>query len=192
MNGPTIPSRAGRRAPVALPDPFDGYPYLVARIGHSALRHLAVLPADWPRGRLLDLARRQALANRLETSLCIGPAEVVFFAPDGDAEHAVIIPTGIPVVERLALAEPVPQTDEPESSGPAAARNAPSTPPPLAKALFAAFTMASAGTRVRSPGRSASTDRPNVRLSAGGSITVGLWSGSGGVSTGPGSGPRRE
>jgi hypothetical protein len=112
MNGPTIPSRAGRRAPVALPDPFDGYPYLVTRIGHSALRHMAVLPADWPRGRLLALARRQALANRLETCLCIGPSEAVFFTPCGDAEHAGIIPTGIPVVERLALAEPVPGTDE--------------------------------------------------------------------------------
>jgi hypothetical protein len=99
-------------AEVSLPEPFDGYPYLVTRIGHSALRHMAVLPADWPRWRLLDLARRQAEANRLETCLCIGPSEAVFFTPDGTASDSGIIPTGIPVVDRLVLIEPVPQTDE--------------------------------------------------------------------------------
>jgi hypothetical protein len=112
MNERTIPSEADRRAEVALPEPFDGYPYLVTRIGHSALRHMAVLPADWPRGRLLDLARRQAEANRLETCLCLGSSEAVFFTPDGKAVDSVIIPIGIPVVERLALVEPVPQTEE--------------------------------------------------------------------------------
>ena len=101
-----------RRAEVALPEPFHGYPYLVTRIGHSALRHMAVLPADWPRGRLLDLARRQAEANRLETCLCLGPSDAVFFNPDGEAVDSAIIPTGFPVVEQLALAEPIPQTDE--------------------------------------------------------------------------------
>ena len=112
MNERTLPSAAARCAEVALPEPFDGYPYLVTRIGHSALRHMAVLPADWPRGRLLDLARRQAQANRLETCLAIGPSEAVFFTPDGESLDSVIIPTGIPVVDRLALVEPVPQTDE--------------------------------------------------------------------------------
>lgn len=95
-----------------LPVPFDGYPYFVTRIGRSALRHMAVLPADWPRGRLLDLARRQAEANRLETCLCLGPSEAVYFTQDGEAVEAGDIPTGIPVVERLALAEPVPPTEE--------------------------------------------------------------------------------
>lgn len=112
MNERTIPSEAVRRPDVALPEPFDGYPYLVTRIGHSALRHMAVLPADWPRGRLLDLARRQAEANRLETCLCLAPSDAVFFTPDGEAVDSMIIPTGIPVVERLALIEPVPQTEE--------------------------------------------------------------------------------
>lgn len=105
-------AKAARRAKVSLPEPFDGYPYLVTRIGRSPLRHMAILPADWPRGRLLDLARRQADANRLETCLFLGPSEAVYFTQDGDAVEAGDIPTGIPVVERLALAEPVPPTEE--------------------------------------------------------------------------------
>src|SRR3989337_1499519 len=76
-------------------EPFDGYPYLVTRIGRSALRHIAVLPADWPRGRLLELARRQAEANRLETCLCLGPTDAVSFTPDGETGPAVIAPTRI-------------------------------------------------------------------------------------------------
>jgi len=98
--------------PVSPPEPFDGYPYLVTRIGRSVLRHMAILPADWPRGRLLDLARRQAGANRLETCLCLGPTDAVYFTPDGETDEAVIIPTGAPVPERLALAKPVPETEE--------------------------------------------------------------------------------
>jgi len=56
---------------------FDGYPYLVTRIGHSALRHLAVLPATWPQERLVGLTRRQALANRLDTCLVLGPGRAI-------------------------------------------------------------------------------------------------------------------
>lgn len=112
MNKGAITSEPDPCAEARLPEPFDGYPYLVTRIGHSALRHMAVLPADWPRERLLDLARRQAEANRLETCLCLGPSEAVFFAADGGAVETAIIPTGIAVVERLALAEPVPETEE--------------------------------------------------------------------------------
>jgi hypothetical protein len=29
-----------------MPPRFEGYPYLVSRIGKSALRHIALLPAD--------------------------------------------------------------------------------------------------------------------------------------------------
>ncbi len=112
MNERTLPSAADRRAEVTLPEPFGGYPYLVTQIGHSAMHHMAVLPADWPRGRLFDLARSQAKANRLETCLCIGPSEAVFFSPDGESYDSTFIPIGTPVVERLALVEPVPQTDE--------------------------------------------------------------------------------
>src|SRR3970282_2149646 len=37
-------------------EPFDGYPYLVTRIGRRALRHVAVLATDWARGRRLGVA----------------------------------------------------------------------------------------------------------------------------------------
>jgi len=113
MNERTLPSAADRRAEVTLPEPFGGYPYLVTQIGLIAMYHMAVLPADWPRGRLFDLARSQAKANRLiKTSLCIGPSETVSFTPDGEADDSTIYALGCLVVERLALAEPVPQTDE--------------------------------------------------------------------------------
>ena len=112
MSEPTTPSEAVRRPDAAVSEPFGGYPYLVTRIGHSALRHMAILPADWPRERLLDLARRQAQANRLETCLCLAPSDAVFFSLDGEAADSMIIPTGIAVVERLALAELIPRTPE--------------------------------------------------------------------------------
>ncbi len=95
-----------------VPHPFTGYPYLVTRIGHSALRNMSVLPADWPRERLLDLVRRQAIANQLETCLCLGPTESVFVSPDGAFSDTDIIPTGIPVPNGLALAESIPDTAE--------------------------------------------------------------------------------
>jgi hypothetical protein len=95
-----------------LPHPFTGYPYLVTRIGRTALRNMSVLPADWSRERLLDLTRRQAIANQLETCLCLGPAESVFVEPDGTATPSSFIPIGSPVVERLALAESIPDTPE--------------------------------------------------------------------------------
>ena len=88
-----------------LPQPFDGYPYVVTRIGHTALRSVAVVPIDWSRERLIDLTRRQAIANQLETCLCLGPAESVFVTPDGTATRSDFVPVGMPVVDGLALAD---------------------------------------------------------------------------------------
>jgi hypothetical protein len=63
-------------------------PYLISRIGKSAVRHLALLPADWSREKILALARAQAEANRFETAAprgryakreaitAIGPTEI--------------------------------------------------------------------------------------------------------------------
>ena len=95
-----------------LPQPFDGYPYVVTRIGHTALRSVAVVPSDWSRERLVDLTRRQAIANQLETCLCLGPAESVFVTPDGTAMGSDLVPVGIPVVDGLALADRIPETAE--------------------------------------------------------------------------------
>jgi hypothetical protein len=56
---------------------FEGFPYLVTRIGRTTLQHIALLPADWSRERLVDAVRRQVAANRLDTCLCLGLAEAV-------------------------------------------------------------------------------------------------------------------
>jgi hypothetical protein len=98
--------------PDAAPPPFDGFPYLVTRIGRTSLRHLAVLPADWPRDRLVELALRQADANRLETCAVFGPADAVYASPGGAPQANPSIPTGTPVIDRLVIAGPI--ADSPE------------------------------------------------------------------------------
>lgn len=89
---------------------FDGYPYLVTRIGHIALRHNGGPAASWSRERLLDLTRRQALANRLDTCLVLGPGTAIYVTADAVEWETDHVPTGIPVVERLSLAEKLPRT----------------------------------------------------------------------------------
>ena len=98
--------------PPPPPPAFDGYPYLVTRIGQSALRSVVILPAEWTRGHLIDLARRQATANRLDTCLCIGPDHAIYVTPDGKTSRRDVVPTGIPVGDRLALSEPIPDTPD--------------------------------------------------------------------------------
>lgn len=95
-----------------IPTPFDGYPYLVTRIGRTALRNVAILPADWSRERTVDVARKQASINQLETCVCLGPIDAVYVTPDGEMSAAAMLPVGTPVVERLALAEPIAETAE--------------------------------------------------------------------------------
>ena len=112
MNPTTARVGAPASAEPHLPPVFDGYPYLVTRIGHSALRHLAVLPAEWPHERLLDLAVRQALANRLDTCLCMGPASAVYVSADSGTQEASFVPFGGPVVDRLVLAEVLAETPD--------------------------------------------------------------------------------
>ncbi|MBF8289384.1 MAG: hypothetical protein HW391_352 [Chloroflexi bacterium] len=91
---------------------FDGYPYLVTRIGRSALRHVAVVPSDWPRDRIIELARRQAAINGLDTCAVLGPADAVYVAPDGVSDESSMVPTGLPVVDRLVIADVIPTTAE--------------------------------------------------------------------------------
>ena len=93
---PRAASAAPRRSAVVGPPPFDGYPYLVTRIGRTALRHFAVVPAEWPRDRLVDLLRRQADANQLETCLCLGPADAVYVRPPGQPAAGDAHPDGHP------------------------------------------------------------------------------------------------
>jgi hypothetical protein len=95
-----------------LPQAFDGFPYLVTRMGRTALCNVALLPADWPRERLVGLARRQVLANQLEACLCLGPDEAVYVNTDGTASESADLPGGVVVVEKLVLAEPIPDAIE--------------------------------------------------------------------------------
>lgn len=101
----------GRLESFGVP-PFDGYPYLVSRIGHSALRHIAPVPVDWPRDRLVDLARRQRDANRLDTCLVLGRHDGLYFDLHGGERRAGHMPYGLPVTDRLRLGESLPETAE--------------------------------------------------------------------------------
>jgi len=97
---------------------FTGYPYLVTRIGACALRHLAIVPADWSRDRLLELLERQASTNQMATCLVLGPAEAwyVEFNRDrgkaGPPTRSTVAPSGMPVVDRILLPADVPETSE--------------------------------------------------------------------------------
>ncbi len=90
---PEIPGRAH----------FLGFPYLVVRIGHTPLRHLSLLPAGWTRERLLDVARRQVAANRLDACLCLGVEEGAYVAPDGREWTGSLAVWGVPLTGRLEL-----------------------------------------------------------------------------------------
>jgi hypothetical protein len=91
---------------------FDGYPYMVSRIGKNAVRHIALLPTDWPRERIIALARAQAEANRFETAACFGPDDAEYVAFDTARTWSGPTPTGIYVIDRLKLPESLPETDE--------------------------------------------------------------------------------
>ena len=91
---------------------FDGYPYLISRIGRCALRHIALLPADWPRERHIALARTQAAANRLETAACFDNEDAVYVSDHGTRTWAGPTPSGLYVTERLHLPEQLPDSDE--------------------------------------------------------------------------------
>jgi hypothetical protein len=94
------------------PPRFEGYPYLISRIGKSALRHIALLPADWSRERIFATARAQAEANRFETAACFGPDDAEYVAFDNARTWPGPTPTGILVIGRLQLPESLPETDE--------------------------------------------------------------------------------
>lgn len=71
--------------------PFDGFPYLVTRIV-ATFYHIILLPAEYGRGILMDVARRQVLANRLKTCLVFGMGEFVYFNEDGSPTPGDRIP----------------------------------------------------------------------------------------------------
>ncbi len=100
-------ARPTGRSRLAVPDAtpvFDGYPYLVTRVG-TLLRHLVVLPAGWSRDRLIDLAICQAAMNQLPACVCFGPGDVVYAEPGGSRHDDDAVPAGIPVIDRLVPVE---------------------------------------------------------------------------------------
>ncbi len=104
-NRSTLPEFPGRAH-------FLGFPYLVVRIGHTPLRHLSVLPADWNRDRLLEVARRQVASNRLDACLCLGLEEGVYLALDGREWTASLSVWGVPLAGQLHLPVPLPPSEE--------------------------------------------------------------------------------
>lgn len=91
---------------------FDGYPYIVVRIGRTSLRHIALVPTDWPRERIVELTQAQARANRLDSAACFGPDDAVYVSADDFQLTIGGIPTGLPIFDRLHLAEPIPDSPE--------------------------------------------------------------------------------
>lgn len=96
--------------------PFEGYPYLVVRIGRTPLRPIALLRADWTRERIVHLAEAQALANRLDVAACFGPDDTVYLGAEeiGDRVHLREgpSPTGLPILDKLRLSEEIPTSPE--------------------------------------------------------------------------------
>ena len=94
------------------PPEFDGFPYLVTRIGHTPLRHIALLPAGWSFDRQAEAVRRQVRANRLDTCLRLGLASALFVDADGTEFAASPVCWGIPVIGAIVLPEPLASTPE--------------------------------------------------------------------------------
>jgi hypothetical protein len=91
---------------------FDGYPFIVSRIGHTPLRHIALVPSDWPQERIVALARAQASANRFGTVACFAFDDVLYATPEGSTHPSDLLPAGLPIIDRLRLAEDFPVTPE--------------------------------------------------------------------------------
>jgi hypothetical protein len=71
--------------------PLDGFPYLVTRVV-ATFYHIILLPTEYGRSILMDIARRQVLANRLKTCLVFGMGQFVYFNEDGSSTQGDRIP----------------------------------------------------------------------------------------------------
>jgi hypothetical protein len=72
---------------------YDGFPYLKTRVC-SALYHITLLPEGAPESTLLDLARAQVAANRLDVCLVLDGSRCVFFGADGRVQPSNKPPRG--------------------------------------------------------------------------------------------------
>jgi hypothetical protein len=90
--------------------PSDQYPYLVTRLA-PAFYHLQLLPDDRTEAELVDLGRRQIMANRLRGVVVLGPNRCTYLEPDGSAVPSTDPPRGgVVVCGLLQPLEPLPNT----------------------------------------------------------------------------------
>lgn len=72
---------------------FDGFPYLVVKLG-PAFYHLLLLPGHCSIEDPKTLARCQAQANDLQVCLALNHRRGIYYAPDGGASEVPGIPRG--------------------------------------------------------------------------------------------------
>jgi hypothetical protein len=80
---------------------FDGFPYLAVRVV-SAMRHVTLLPREWPLERLDTLARGQVAANRLPAALVLSARRALYYQPADTPGGVVGPPDARPAVPGLA------------------------------------------------------------------------------------------
>ncbi len=92
--------------------PFDGFPYLVTLVVKS-LYHIVVLPKDTNLDMLLDTARSQVRANKLQSCLALETAKALYVRLDGSEEWSATVPYGALVATGdLKTAREFPETEE--------------------------------------------------------------------------------
>ena len=84
---------------------FDGFPYIVARLG-PLIFLVQTVPAGLPREELIALAREQAAASGLSTCLAVGVRDGVYCEPGGGVRSCADIPCGGEQVSGRLLAGP--------------------------------------------------------------------------------------
>ncbi len=89
---------------------FEGFPYIVARIVPS-MYHLILLPDDVSTEDLVEIAQRQARANRLQTCLAVAADSALYIEPDGGQQWSATPPTGgVIITGRLRACRMFPET----------------------------------------------------------------------------------
>lgn len=110
-----IPSHRSDTPPVGLSlllPAFDGTPYLATRI-EPELFHILLLPRGWPLYSQLNVAFRQAEANRLPTYFLITPDSCLWLRTDGGVLPARAEPRELAVaVGSLRPCEALPADSE--------------------------------------------------------------------------------
>jgi hypothetical protein len=91
---------------------FEGFPYLLTRV-MPAVYHALAMPGDWERERLVEAARYQARANRLDTCLLLSLRDALFIGTNGNEAWLPDIPRGgIILCDLLRPGVCVPKSDE--------------------------------------------------------------------------------